>query len=232
VAARAHTLPFAPGEKLFYQVRWEQVPVAQVSLEVRPVEQIRGGAAYHFIFKARTYPVLGILYPVDGTIEGYTDRALTRSFRLEKDMQEGWTRRAYRIDFDWDRGVASYIKRKEVRRRVPLTEGTLDMISILYYARSLPLKEGLTMTRPLSSGKRIHHVRARVLRKETIMVVGRSWPSYLIETDVREAGGVFKDSERPRLLLWISADDRKIPIKIVSKVRVGAFIVELADELR
>jgi hypothetical protein len=206
--------------------------VAQVSLEVRPVEQIRGGAAYHFVFQARTYPVLDLLYPVEGTIEGYTDLALTRSFRLEKDMQEGWTRRAYRVDFDWDRGVARYIKREHVRRRVTLAEGTLDMISVLYYARSLPLEEGLTMTRPLSSGKRIHRVQARVVRTETIVVDGRSWPSYLIETDVRKAGGVFKNSKNPRLLLWISADDQKLPLKIVSKVRVGAFIVELADKLR
>ena len=132
VAARADTLPFEPGEKLFYQVRWEQVPVAQVSLEVRPVEQVQGGAGLHFMFRARTYPILDIFYPVDGTIEGYTDLALTRSFRLEKDMQEGWTRRAYRVDFDWEQGVASYIKRNHVRRRVPLTEGTLDMVSILY----------------------------------------------------------------------------------------------------
>ena len=105
VSAQADPLPFAPGEKLFYEVRWEQVPVARVSLEVGPVEEIRGEAAYHFVFRARTYPAVDVLFPVDGHIGGYTDLALTRSFRLEKDMREGWTRRAYRVDFDWDRGI-------------------------------------------------------------------------------------------------------------------------------
>jgi len=229
VAAGADTLPFEPGEKLFYEVRWERVPVAQVSFEVRPVEQIQGGAALHFIFRARTYPALDIFYPVEGTIAGYTDLALTRSFRLEKDMREGWTRRAYRVDFDWERGIATYTKRKKSSRSVPLAEGTLDMISILYYVRSLPLAAGMKVTRPLSSGKRIHLAEARVVRRETIIVGGRAWPSFLIETDVRQVGGVFKKSEKPRLLLWVSADDHKIPLKIVSKVRVGAFIVELAS---
>jgi hypothetical protein len=213
-------------------VRWEQVPVAQVSLEVRPVVKIQGEPAFHFVFRARTYPALDILYPVDGTIGGYTDLALTHSFRLEKDMREGWTRRAYRVDFDWGRRVADYIKRGKTRRRVPLPDGTLDMLSILYYVRSLPLRSGMTVTRPLNSGKKIHLAEALVVRQETIMVGGRSWPSFLIEPDVRKAGGIFKKSKNPRFLLWISADERKIPLKIVSKVWVGAFFVELTDKLR
>ena len=157
------------------------------------------------------------------------DLKTSLSFRLEKDMREGWTRRAYRVDFDWGRGVADYKKSGKTRRSVALTEGTLDMLSILYYVRSLPLTAGMTVTRPLSSGKKTHLAEALVVRQETIMVGGRSWPAFLIEPDVRNAGGIFKKSKKPRFLLWISADERKIPLKVVSKVWVGAFIVELAD---
>ena len=79
----AGTLPFAPGEKLFYEVRWEQVPVARVSLEVGPLEQIRGAPAHHFIFRARSYPARDVLYPVAGSIESFADWGLTRSLGLE-----------------------------------------------------------------------------------------------------------------------------------------------------
>ena len=229
VAGRADPLPFAPGEKLFYEVRWEQVPVARVSLEVGTVEEIRGEPAYHFVFRARTYPALDVLFPVDGHIGGYTDLGLTRSFRLEKDMREGWTRRAYRVDFDWGRGVADYKKSGKTRRSVALTEGTLDMLSILYYVRSLPLTAGMTVARPINSGKKIHPAQALVVRKETILVGGRPWSAFLIEPDVRKAGGIFKKSDKPRFLFWISADERKLPLKVVSKVWVGSFFVELTD---
>jgi hypothetical protein len=232
VAGWAEPLPFAPGETLFYEVRWEQVPVAQVSLEVRPLVKIQGEPAYHFVFRARTYPALDFLYPVDGTIGGYTDLALSRSLRMNKDMREGWTHRAYRVDYDWERGITSYIKRGKKPRQVTLEEGTLDMLSILYFVRSLPLKAGLDVTRPVSSGKKTYQIKARVVRQETILVGGHAWPAFLIEPDVRKAGGVFKKSEQPRLRLWISADERRIPLKIVSKVWVGAFFVELTDKLR
>ena len=227
-AGRASPLPFSPGEMLHYEVRWEQVPVARVSLEVGLLGQIRGAPAHHFIFRARSYPVLDVLYPVDGSIESFADWGVSRSLGLEKDMQEGWRRRAYRIEFDWERGVASYVKGEKARRSTLLPDGTLDVLSILYYVRSLPLAEGLVMTRPLSSGKKTYQMKARVVRKETIMVGGRPWPAYLIEPDVRQAGGVFEKSENPALMLWISADEHKIPLKVVSKVWVGSFIAELA----
>ncbi|MBC2735440.1 MAG: DUF3108 domain-containing protein [Desulfobacteraceae bacterium] len=131
--------------------------------------------------------------------------------------------------FDWDRGIADYIKRGKTSRSVPLPDGTLDMLSILYYVRSLPLTAGMTVTRPLNSGKKIHPAEALVVRQETITVGGRAWPAFLIEPDVRKAGGIFKKSKKPRFLLWISADKRKIPLKVVSKVWVGSFFVELTD---
>jgi len=226
-AGRANPLPFAPGEVLHYEVRWEQVPVARVSLEVGPLGRIRGAPAHHFIFRARTYPALDVLYPVDGSIKSFADWGLTRSLGLEKDMREGWRRRAYRIEFDWERGLASYIKGEKKRRTVPLSDGTLDVLSILYYVRSLPLEEGLKMGRSLSSGKKTYPINARVVRKETLLVGGHVWTAYLIEPDVRQAGGVFEKSKNGDLLLWISADERKIPVKVLSKVWVGSFTAEL-----
>ena len=40
-------------------------------------------------------------------------------------------------------------------------------------------------------------------------------------------GGVFKESKNPQLLVWVTADERRIPVQIKSKVKVGYFIGEL-----
>ena len=226
-AGRAQTLPFQPGEKFYYEVRWETVPVARVSLEVGPFEYVRGEEAFHFVFRARTYPAVEILFPVDGYIEAFTDRDLTRSLKLQKDMREGRSQRIFQVDFDWERNIATYTSQRKRKRRIPLPEGTLDMLSILYYACSLPLETGLEVSRPLNSGKKTLLAKASVVRRETILVDGRLWPAFLINPDIREAGGVFAESKAPELTLWISADERRIPLKVVSKVWLGAFIIEL-----
>lgn len=222
-------LPFLPGERLFYAVRWEQVPVARLRLEVQPFNEVQGQPAYHFVFKVQTKPALDAFYPVAGHIEAFTDLALTHSLRLAKDMQEGRSRRTYQVDFDWERGVADYRSKERRKRRIELPEGTLDLVSILYYVRSLPLETGMAVSRPLNSGKKIHLANARVVRTETIVVDGRSWRAFRIDIDVRQAGGVFEKSKDPALSLWLSANARKIPLKVVGKVRFGSFIVELTS---
>lgn len=229
VSAWGRPLPFTPGEKLLYEVRWEQIPVAQLTLEVRPFRTIQGEPAYHFVFQAKTKPALDVLYPVEGYIEAFADQSLTRSLMLAKNMQEGRSRRRYQVNFDWQRGVALYENAEHKQRRIPLAAGTLDMLSILYYARSLPLVPGMTVSRPLSSGKKIRQTRAHVAGRETVLVDGRPWQALRIVADVRKADGIFKKSPNARLALWLSADERKIPLKVVSEVWVGAFIIELVN---
>ena len=142
-------------------------------------------------------------------------------------MQEGRKRRIFRVDFDWQRSVATYENAEQRKRKVDLDAGTLDMISILYYARSLALEEGTWLSRPLSSGKNIRQARARVVAREAVMIAGRSWQAFKIQGDVNKAGGIFAKDQTSTLWLWISAGPSRLPLKVVSKVWVGAFIIEL-----
>ena len=226
IAGWSRPLPFVPGEKLVYEVRWERIPVAQVSLEIQPFQILQGQSAFHFVFQAKTKPAMDALYPVEGRIEAFSDRTLTRSLRLTKDMREGRSHRVYQVDFDWHSGIAVYESGERKLRRIILNEGTLDMISILYYARSLSLEEGVIISRPLNTGKKIRQVQARVMGTENVVVAGRPWAAYRIQVDVRKAGGVFKKSRKTALELWISSDTRKIPLKVESKVWVGSFTIE------
>jgi hypothetical protein len=42
-------------------------------------------------------------------------------------------------------------------------------------------------------------------------------------------GGVFEKSPDARLQLWVTADHRRLPVKLKSKVIVGSFTGELVD---
>jgi hypothetical protein len=46
----AHDTPFAPGEKLTYQISWSFIPAGRATLEIAPTANAPvEGAAYHFI---------------------------------------------------------------------------------------------------------------------------------------------------------------------------------------
>jgi hypothetical protein len=39
--------------------------------------------------------------------------------------------------------------------------------------------------------------------------------------------GVFAKKERAKIFVWVTDDERKLPIKLKSKAKVGSFVAEL-----
>lgn len=101
-----HNLPFAPGEKLTYVLKWEGVPAGKATLEVFPVETLNGKQAYHFVMTARTNSFVDIFYKVRDKIEGYTDLEITRSLFYQSKQREGKYKRDIVVVFDWDKQEA------------------------------------------------------------------------------------------------------------------------------
>ena len=53
--------------------------------------------------------------------------------------------------------------------------------------------------------------------------------SFKVNLDIKHLSGVFKKSADAELVVWFSADQRRIPVKVRSKVAVGHFTLELVD---
>ena len=52
--ARAAANRLVPGEKLTYELRWENVPAGTLQLEIQPIITMEGTEVYHFVMTART----------------------------------------------------------------------------------------------------------------------------------------------------------------------------------
>jgi hypothetical protein len=70
---------------------------------------------------------------------------------------------------------------------------------------------------------------AEVVRRETITVPAGTFDTFLIEPDLAQVGGVFEKSPDAKIQLWVSADHRRLPVKLKSKVVVGSFSGELVS---
>jgi hypothetical protein len=82
---------------------------------------------------------------------------------------------------------------------------------------------------PVTDGKKFVNGEAMVLKKEKIYVTDEWIETYLVEPDLKHIGGIFKKSKNAKLRIWVTADKRRIPIKIKSKVAVGSFVAELVS---
>ena len=133
--------PFYPGEKLTFQLKWTVVPAGQGTLEILPIEIIKGVKAYHFVLTAKSNSFLDYIYKVRDRIDAYTDIEMTHTILYKKKQREGKTKRDVVVNFNWDNNKAQYSTLKDIREPIDVLEGSFDPLSAFYYTRLFDLKK-------------------------------------------------------------------------------------------
>jgi hypothetical protein len=219
--------PFRPGEKLSYDLYWELIHAGSAELEVSAVEEYEGASAYQFVLTVRTNSVIDRFYKVRDRLESFTDRPMRRSLLYRKKQQEGKHRRDIVVTFNWDRFQAEYSNFGKKEKPVAVVEGTFDPLSVLYAYRLMPLREQAVVEVPVSDGKKAVMGKVRVTGREKIRVKDRDYHTWVLEPDLKDLGGVFRKSKGAKVRIWVTDDERRVPVKLTSKVVVGNFVAEL-----
>ena len=219
--------PFFPGEKLTYGIKWGIIPVGEGVLSVHPLREINGQNAYHFELKVTSYPFFDSFYKVRDKISSYVATDLTRSYYYRKNQREGRTKSDIIVKFDWDKYQASYSNFGKQKPPVSIFPGTLDPLSVLYFARLQDLDQIEVISVPVTDGKKCIIGKANIVKRENITMESGLLDTYLLEPDIEEIGGIFEKVKNAKIRVWVTADDRRIPVRVESKVPIGYFTAEL-----
>ena len=227
-ADSSESMPFAPGERLRFRLRWTVVPAGEAILEVLPFQTIDGQKSYHFRLTARSNLIVDRIYKVRDRIDAFASIDMSRAILYRHKQHEGDNRKNVNVRFDWGKDVALY-NDGQTDSKIPIRPGTFDPLSVFYYSRLIDLDADGLIRCPVSDGKKCVEGQARVVRKETIKVLCGWYDTYLIEPDLKHVGGVFEKSKDAKIRIWVTADERRIPVKIASKVSIGSFVGELVS---
>ena len=226
VTALERALPFHPGEKLTFQVRWSFIPAGEAVLEILPIESIQGVTSYHFVMMAKTYPFVDLFYKVRDRIDAFTDTGMTHSI-LYKTQKKGKRKKNVVVTFNWEKQTTQYSNQGTKAKPIVIKPGSFDPLSVFYAFRLYDLKAGTKLQIPVTDGKKCVEGVATVIKREKITVANRTYDTFLVEPDLKHIGGVFEKSKKAKLEIWVTADTQKIPVKMRSKVIVGSFVAEL-----
>ncbi len=229
IQAAEKDFPFYPGEKLIFRLKWTVVPAGEGTLEILPIETIKGARAYHFVLTAKSNSFIDYIYKVRDRIDAYTDIEMTHTILYKKKQCEGKTKRDVVVNFNWENNKAQYSTLKKVREPIDVLKGSFDPLSAFYYIRLFDLKEKLIIERPVTDGKKCIIGKAFIIKKETLKLTSGTYDTYLIEPEIKHVDGVFEKSKNAKIQVWVTADNRRIPVKIKSKVVVGSFVGELVS---
>jgi hypothetical protein len=229
VNAGENDFPFYPGEKLTFLLKWTIIPAGESVLEVLPMETIDGVKAYHFLLTAKSNAFIDALYKVRDRIDAYANTEMTHSMLYKKKQHEGKSHRDIVVNFDWQNNKAQHTNFEEKRPPIDILSGSFDPLSAFYFVRLFDFQEKSKIERPVTDGKECIIGKLSVIKRETLKLKSGTYDTYLIEPELKHIGGVFEKSKNAKIQLWVTADKRRIPVKIKSKVVVGSFVGELVS---
>ncbi|NWF50442.1 MAG: DUF3108 domain-containing protein [Ignavibacteriaceae bacterium] len=213
---------FKEGEKLTFDVKYGFVVAGIATMEVPKIKKISGRDAYHITFEVNTVPSFDWFYKVRDRYETYVDVEGIFPWRFEQHIREGKFSRDFSAFFDQRKGKA---KTSEGEYEIP--KYVNDIVSAFYYARTLDyskLKVNDKLHLQNFYKNKVYELDVIYHGIETIEVAAGKFECIVVEPLVQE-GGLFKSEGS--IVIWLTNDDLKVPVKVKTKVVIGSIDAEL-----
>jgi hypothetical protein len=217
---------FRPGEKFTYRASWGMIPAGEAVIEVLPFKVYNGIKTYHFMMETKTNAALDLIYKIRERQDSYPDIQMSRTLYYTK-KSTGEHPRDVVVTFDWVKMEATYSSFGQAEIPVSIRAGTFDPLALFFVIRLRPLKEGGVLEIPVTDGKKLIATKASVARREKVVIDGTSYDTYLIIPEMERLDKVFGREREPDMKIWYTADERKMPVKIQTRMTVGSFVFEL-----
>ena len=218
---QAFTIP----EKLIFDLTWTGVKAGTATLEI-----VNHKGQVKIISTARSADWVSVFYTVDDRIESLLKSAvfpmqigLPENYRVK--LREGRHRRDKEVIFDHANRKATYINHLENGKKTyTVNENSLDPLSSFYFIRTLKFEVGKSLYVNMFDSKRLWNVEVQVLRKEKIRTELGEFNTVVIKP-LMKSEGIF--NKKGDMYIWLTDDQKRIPVKMQTKVAVGSVIATL-----
>jgi len=222
--AAATPLPFAPGERLAFRMTYAHLLAGRAVIAVDPGLHEGRRPVYRLRLDVRSEGLFAWLfrYRVDDHTVATWDPATGCSYGIEKHLREGRAARDQVVRIDPVTGTVTVEDAKIAQKVFQVGPCALDVFSAFFVARQRGLgRDGQLSVRVFDNGK-VYDLPFRPIGYETLDLprpLGRRL-TQVVEPVVPPGSGLF--TQEGRLLVWVTADARRIPVRVRSKVPLGS----------
>ncbi|PYQ55845.1 MAG: hypothetical protein DMF78_00750 [Acidobacteria bacterium] len=217
-------LPFGAGERLRLRMTYAHLLSGRAEIAVLPAEH-EGRRVLRLSLDVRSEGIFAWLfrYRVDDHTVATWDPATGCSYGIEKHLREGRAVRDQVVRIDPVAGMA-YVEDAKIPQHVfAVGPCALDVFSAFFVARQRGLaQDGSLSVRVFDNGK-LYDLPFKHVGYERLDLpppLGRAVLTQVAEPVVPPGSGLF--TQEGRLLVWVTADARRIPVRVRSKVPVGS----------
>ncbi len=214
---------FAVGEKLTFAVQYFNLTAGFATLSVPGYSFQSGRLCYDIVAKARSHPFFDHVFKVRDQIDSFIDTQGLFSWRYEKHLHEG----GFKADSSFVYDQRHHLLINDRQQCLTIPAATQDVLSCFYYYRTLSLKPGdVTWIHVAADDMKNYDLEVKVLRREKVSVLAGDFNCIVVEPFLK-FNGVFQ--QKGRVLIWLTDDQRHLPVLIESKIVIGSINIVLED---
>lgn len=213
---------FGVGERLVFDVSYGPITAGEATMAVTGYDSIAGRLCYRVEFSVNSLKSFDWIYEVRDRYLTFIDVEAIAPLKFEQHIREGTYKRDFIAEFDQVNHIA-----RTTEGDFPIPEYVHDIMSAFYYARTLnysSMKPGDQIILYNFYKDKSHELGVKFLGRQELEVLAGTFRTIVVEPLVKE-GGLFK--AEGRIVIWLTDDERKIPVRVNTKVIIGSIDTEL-----
>ncbi len=214
---------FDYGERLEYDVVYSFITAGTGYFHIIPAKyMVNDRECYDIRFQVNSLKSLEFLYKVQDTYRTALDVDGIFPWKFEQRIREGKYKRDAKAEFD-------HVNKKAIvkNKSYNVPEYVHDIVSAFFYVRTMDLSsmpKGKVFTLKNFFDNKVYDLGVKIHGKQTVEVSAGKFKCIVIEPLVVE-GGLFKNEGK--ILIWLTDDENKIPVKVSTKILIGDVSAEL-----
>ena len=215
---------FEVGERLVFDVGYSFVTAGEAVMSIPKLDTIFGRPALQVLFTVNSTKTFSWIYKVEDRYETYLDLQGVFPWHFTQRIREGKYKTDFSAWFDQVKNIAY-----TVNKQYPIPPFVHDAVSALYFVRTVDYsgsKVGDKIMLQNFFKDTTYSLAVKFLGRQRIDVDAGTFNCLIVEPLMKE-GGVFKSEGR--VVIWLTDDERKIPVKVSTKVVVGSIEAELRE---
>jgi len=217
--------PFQIPETLLYDLTWAGIKAGEASLRVKGSD---GGLIITSTAKSAQW--ISLFY----TVDDWAESRLTGDIRIKTighpvnyklKIREGRRRKNKEVIFARDTSKAIYIDYLNGEKKsFDIPSAVFDPLSSFFHLRTRDLEVGKSVYLKVFDNKKVRDVEVQVVRKEKVEVPAGEFNTVVVRPLIK-SDGIF--DRKGVISIWLTDDEKRIPVKLKTKVKIGSVTAHL-----
>ena len=226
--------PIHVGERIVHAVSYFAVNAGTMTLQTQAFAEVNGKKSYHFRLNINSSPFFSHVYSVDDFVDAMLDfeSLIPNVFTLH--MRETNQLRESRAFFDheanqvtiWERKVTKESGEEHLKLQWQTAPFAQNVFTAAFYMRFFKWTVGKKNAFWVANDKENVIFRALALRKEKIVTDVGEFNTIVVKPEIELPG---KFTPVGDIFIWLSDDDRKLILRIESKIRIGTLVSQIIE---